>query len=249
MTIGAQMSQVINSNPALSRGFKMAGTGDDVYQADTMTLSGAVDKTIISMIVLLATAFLGWKVGLGGASGIAAIVGLVIGLIISFKPTSAPALTIPYAVLQGFFLGGISRLYNEQYDGIVLTAVGLTLSIFAVLLFIYKARLINVSRNFILAVAAGTAGVFLFYMISLVGGLFGWDAPLVNSNSGWGILFSVFVVVLASANLVVDFDFIENGAKGGAPKYMEWYGAFGLMVTVIWLYLELLRLLAKLRSR
>lgn len=247
---------LINSNPALSKGFERTPAQTipsglfegGSAKADVMTLGGTIDKIALSLITVVALAAVGWRFG-DGIFIITAIAALVVGLIVSFKPNLAPTLTLPYAALQGFTVGAISRYYNAQFDGIVLTAAGLTFAITAVLLFLYRTRVIRPSRNFILGVAAATAGVFLFYIVAFVASFFGVDMPLVGSNSNWGIAFSVFVVALASANLVVDFDFIEKGAEQGMPKYMEWYGAFGIMVTLVWLYLELLRLIAKLQSR
>lgn len=246
--------QLLRSNPALTRGFESASalrTGSPATGTDTgvMTIAGTVDKTVVSLVVLLAAAVLGWRVGFSGLAFGALLAAFVIAMVTSFRPHLSPKTVLPYALLEGFAVGGISRAYNDQFDGIVLTAAGLTFAILAALLALYRSRVIKVTRNFVLGVSAATIGVALFYGISLLMRAFGVDVPLVGSNSGWGIAFSVFVVVLASANLVVDFDFIERGAEQGLPKYMEWYGAFGLMVTLVWLYLELLRLLSKLQSR
>ena len=155
------------------------------------------------------------------------------------------------SLLQGLFLGGISYIFNQLYDGIVLQAVLLTGSILFSLLFAYKSGLIKATENFKLGVTAATGGIFIVYMISFVMSFFGSGLPIldINNSSLMSIGFSLFVVVIASLNLVLDFDFIEQGAEIGAPKYMEWYGAFGLLVTLIWLYIEILRLLAKLRGR
>ena len=158
---------------------------------------------------------------------------------------TAPA----YAILEGFVLGGVSAIFESQYPGIVVQAVSLTLFILLSLLFAYKSRLIKVTDNFRLGVVAATGGIALVYFASFVLGFFGIHIPMIHSNGLFGIGFSIFVVIIASMNLVLDFDFIEKGAASGAPKFMEWYAAFGLMVTLIWLYLEILRLLAKLRSR
>jgi uncharacterized YccA/Bax inhibitor family protein len=146
-------------------------------------------------------------------------------------------------------IGGVSTMFEAKFPGIVIQAAALTLGTCLALLLAYKSRLIQATENFKLGVVAATGGIALFYLITIVLGFFGIQIPLLYS-SGWvGIGFSLFVVVIAALNLVLDFDFIEQGAARGAPKYMEWYGAFGLMVTLIWLYLEMLRLLAKLRSR
>jgi uncharacterized YccA/Bax inhibitor family protein len=154
-----------------------------------------------------------------------------------------------YALLEGLFLGGISAIFEARYPGIVIQAVSLTFGTLLVLLVAYTSRVIRPSENFKLGIVAATGGIALIYMASFVLGLFGVSMPYIHDNGLIGIGFSLFVVVIAALNLVLDFDFIENGASQGAPKYMEWYGAFGLMVTLIWLYIEILRLLAKLRSR
>lgn len=249
---------LVNSNPALTKGFertpaqslpsRLAG-GEAVKDEGVMTISGTVDKTVVSLGLLIAAAAVGWRLADTGIWVAAFFVALVMSFVIAFKPTLAKPLTLVYAVVEGVFVGGISEMFNSQYEGVVLNAAGLTFAIMGVLLFLYRAKIIRPSRNFILGVTAATAGIAVFYLTTIVLGLFGVSMPLVNSNSLWGIGFSVLVVCLASANLVVDFDFIERGAEAGMPKYMEWYGAFGLMVTLVWLYLELLRLLSKLQSR
>ena len=164
-----------------------------------------------------------------------------------FSPVSVPI----YAALEGLALGGISFVFNEMYDGIVFQAVFLTLAILASLLLAYKSRLIKPTENFKLGITAATGGIFIVYMIGFVVNIFGGNLPILNINNSSmiSIGFSLFVVIIASLNLVLDFDFIEEGAERGAPKYMEWYGAFGLLVTLIWLYIEMLHLLAKLRGR
>ena len=176
---------------------------------------------------------------------------MIVAIVTIFKKQWSP-ITVPiYSLLQGLFLGGISYIFNQMYDGIVLQAVLLTGAILFSLLFAYKSGLIKATENFKLGVAAATGGIFIVYMISFVMSFFGSGLPIldINNSSLMSIGFSLFVVVIASLNLVLDFDFIEQGAEIGAPKYMEWYGAFGLLVTLIWLYIEILRLLAKLRGR
>ena len=160
--------------------------------------------------------------------------------------------TVPaYAALQGLALGGISAIYNHMYTGIVQQAIFLTFGIFAALLFAYKTKLISPSENFKLGIFAATGGIAIVYLVSFIMSFFGGGLSIMNpqNSSMISIGFSLFVVVIASLNLVLDFDFIEEGAERGLPKYMEWYGAFSLMVTLVWLYIEILRLLMKLRSR
>ena len=155
-----------------------------------------------------------------------------------------------YAIAQGFFLGGISGIFEAQYPGIVIQAVGLTLGTLTSLLFLYKTGIVKPTENFRLMVASATMGIGMLYFVSIIMNMFGSSGiGFIHSNGIFGIGFSLFVVGIAALNLVLDFDFIEQGSEVGAPKYMEWFGAFSLMVTLIWLYLEMLRLLAKLRSR
>ena len=180
----------------------------------------------------------------GGAIG-----GLVLGLVTSFKKEWSPVTAPLYALVEGFFLGSISAIYNAQFQGIVLQAVMLTFGIMFALLFAYRSGLIKATENFKLGVAAATGGIMLIYLATIVLRLFDINIPYIHESGLIGIGFSLFVVVIASLNLVLDFDFIESGVEAGAPKYMEWFGAFGLMVTLVWLYLELLRLLSKLQSR
>ncbi len=221
---------------------------------ETMTLQGTVNKTGISLLILLAAASFTWQqvtrsepvspllwLGLFG--------GLVVALMTCFKPAWAPVTTPLYAALEGLFLGGVSGLYELRYPGIVMNAVGLTFGCLAALLAAYSSGLIRPSENFKLGVVAATGGVAILYAVSMVLGFFGKSIPFIHGSGTIGIAFSVFVVALAAMNLVLDFDFIEDGARRGAPKYMEWYGAFGLLVTLVWLYLEILRLLSKLQNR
>jgi uncharacterized YccA/Bax inhibitor family protein len=180
---------------------------------------------------------------IGGAIG-----GFVLALVTAFKKEWSPVTAPLYALVEGFFLGSISAIYNAQFEGIVLQAVMLTFGTLFALLFAYRTGLIKATENFKLGVAAATGGIFLIYLATIVLGLFGIKIPYIHESGIIGIGFSLFVIVIAALNLVLDFDFIESGVEAGAPKYMEWYGAFGLMVTLVWLYIEFLRLLAKLRG-
>ena len=175
--------------------------------------------------------------------------GLAMAMVTIFKRQWAGLTAPAYALLQGLALGGISAMFELQYPGIVIQAVGLTFGTLAMLLLAYKTGLIKPTENFRLMIVAATGGIALLYLVSFVMGFFGSSVGFIHSNGLFGIGFSLFVVAIAALNLVLDFDFIEAGAEQGAPKYMEWYGAFSLMVTLVWLYLEILRLLAKLRSR
>ncbi len=239
-------------NPALSKktfyGLEAAG--------EPMTLNGAVNKSLTALLMCVASAVVGWNLLSSGTSSSlpllvmgAPILGFIVALVTIFKKTWAPVTTPIYVILEGLFLGVVSRLFEAEYGGIVMMAVSLTFGIFFCMLVIYKSGLIKVTENFKLAVTAATGGIALYYIVNLLVGIFtGNSLPLIWDSGTAGILFSVFVVGIAALNLVMDFDFIEQGAEARAPKYMEWYSAFGLMVTLIWLYLEILRLLAKARD-
>lgn len=242
-----------SGNPTLKENtFQRAG---HFSGQEAMTIQGTVNKSFITLAILLGTAFTAWTMFFNGQQNVlglgigGAVVGFVLALIISFKPTTAPILVPVYAACKGLFLGAISASYAYLYEGIVIQAAMLTMCIFAALLVAYRFRIIQATKNFRLGVFAATAGIMLVYLLSFVLGFFGITVPYLHDNSLIGIGISVFIVVIAALNLVLDFDFIESGAEQGAPKYMEWYGAFGLLVTLVWLYLEILRLLSKLASR
>ena len=232
--------------------------------ATTMTISGTVQKTFFLLVLAFGSACFTWSrtfavVEADPSSAIGsvapwvfggAIVGLIAALAICFKHTWAPILAPVYALAEGLFLGGVSAGFEAQYPGIVIQAVGGTFGNLACLLLAYQSGLIRATENFKLGIVAATGGIFLLYMVTFIAGLFGF--PLFSSLFGSGLIgigFSVIVVAIAALNLVLDFDFIEQGAERGAPKYLEWYGAFALMVTLVWLYLEILRLLSKLQDR
>ena len=235
--------------------------------SSTMTVPGTALKTGVLLALCFVPATLTWSkvtagmtaeataggtVGFGGAmpwifGGM--IVGLVFALITAFKPKAAPITAPLYAIAEGLFLGGISAAFEVRYPGIVIQAIGITFGVLASLLVMYSMGFIRATPKFRVGVMAATGGIMVVYIASWVLGFFGIHMPFIHSSGLFGIGFSLFVVVIASMNLVLDFDFIEKGAEAGAPKYMEWYGAFGLMVTLVWLYLEVLRLLAKLQSR
>jgi uncharacterized YccA/Bax inhibitor family protein len=175
--------------------------------------------------------------------------GLIVAMITIFKAEWSPITSPIYAILEGLAIGGISAMAEARFPGIVLQAVGLTFGTLFCLLFAYTSGMIKATENFKLGVVAATGGIFVVYMFTWILGFFGVQIPFIHGSGLVGIGFSLFVVIIAALNLVLDFDFIESGVKNGAPKYMEWYGAFGLMVTLIWLYIEILRLLTKIQSR
>lgn len=220
-----------------------------------MTIQGTVNRTLILLLLLLATFVFSWNLFLSNPESalllmlVGAIGGLIVALITIFVPKVSPFTAPLYALLEGLFVGAISAQYEVQYGGIVFQAVLLTIGVLLSLLLAYKSGFIKVTQNFRLGVVAATGGIFLVYLISFIGGFFGFEIPHLHEATPLGIAISVVIVIIAALNLVLDFDFIENAANKGVPKYYEWYGAFGLLVTLIWLYLEILRLLSKLRSR
>lgn len=249
-----------SGNPALKEStFLDLGSGAVVSRdGEAMSLNGTVNKTAILLLLTVLTAAFAWSQALTPAGELApgfgvyvwggAIGGFVIALVTVFKKAWSPVTAPMYALVEGFFLGAISAMYNHLYEGIVLQAVMLTFGTLFALLMAYRSGLIKATENFKLGVVAATGGIMLVYLASIVLRMFGMNIPLIHESGIVGIGFSLFVIVIAALNLVLDFDFIETGVEQGAPKYMEWYGAFGLMVTLIWLYLEFLRLLAKLRD-
>ena len=218
---------------------------------DVMTIKGTVDKTAISLLLMLFAGYFTFSEGSLVYIAIGGIGGFIVALVTISKKEWAP-ITVPlYAMLEGLMLGGVSYMYGQMYEGIVFNAIMLTISILICLLFAYRSGIIQATENFKLGVFAATGGIFLVYLVSFIASFFGAGFSFLDptNSSMFSIGVSLFVVVIASLNLVLDFDFIEEGAEKGAPKYMEWYGAFGLLVTLVWLYLEILRLLAKLNSR
>jgi len=250
-----------SGNPALKDStFLDLGSGAVVSRdAGAMSLNGTINKTGVLLLLTVMTAAFAWNQVQFDADGRAVgaglylwgglIGGFILALITIFKKTWAPVTAPLYALVEGFFLGAISATFNYMYEGIVIQAVMLTFGTLFALLFAYRSGFIKVTDNFRLGVVAATGGIMLVYLASIVMNMFGSGIPFIHESGLIGIGFSLFVIVIASLNLVLDFDFIETGVEQGAPKYMEWYGAFGLMVTLVWLYIEFLRLLSKLNSR
>jgi uncharacterized YccA/Bax inhibitor family protein len=248
-----------SGNPALNKNtFLDAASGAVVSHGDdVMTVNGTVNKTGLLLVLVVIGAMFSWS-KYAGPESIGALTPLIIGgalggfvlaMVTVFKKTWAPYTAPLYALAEGLFIGALSAIFDARYPGIVLQAVGLTFGIMAALLIAYRSGLIRPTEKFKLGIVAATGGVFLLYMANMVMGFFGHSMGFINGNSGMGIAFSAVVVVIAALNLILDFDMIEQGANARAPKYMEWYGAFALIVTLVWLYLELLRLLSKLQSR
>jgi uncharacterized YccA/Bax inhibitor family protein len=243
-------------NPVLKPG-TFSGYARPMELGEGMTIQGTVNKT--GFLLLLAFASSAWVWRMFYTSGDPSVVGpyvlagaiggLVVALVTVFKQTWAPITAPVYALLEGLVLGGVSAMFESLYHGIVLQAVGCTFGVLACMLLAYKSGLIRATEKFKVGVIAATGGIVLVYVASFVLGFFGVQIPGIFGNGPVGILFSLVVVGIAALNLVLDFDAIERGAAGGAPKFMEWFGAFALMVTLIWLYLEILRLLSKFQSR
>ena len=237
------------------------------FVRETMTVNGVISATATLFVLLLASATFGWlstgapeevqftdgTVGYQNTIPMLAWGGLIVGIgltfLLMFKPHLAKFIAPVYAIAEGFFVGAISRAYENIYDGLVVQAAGMTLAVFAVMLVLYRTGVIKVTERFRKIVVTATIGVMVFYGVSMLISLFGGSVSFLSSPSLLGIGFSVLVAGLAAFNLALDFDFIEKGSKQGLDKNFEWYAAFGLLVTIIWLYLELLRLLAKLRER
>lgn len=250
------MSLFKSSNPTLK---------DSVFEkvrydvsSEQMTVSGTLNKFGITLLLMVAAAAYTWKGFYEGANIIpylfgGIIVGLIAALVIIFKPTWSPYLVPVYALAEGLFLGGISAFFNDAFatkaPGIVMQAVGLTFGVVLAMFLLYRSGIIRATESFKKIVFVATAGIAVFYVIAFVLRFFSIQMPLIHDSTPMGIVFSLIVVAIAAMNLILDFDFIERGSEQGAPKYMEWYGAFGLMVTIVWLYLEILRLLAKLAER
>lgn len=255
------MALMKTSNPALGentfRGYSGGGYSNYIDAASRMTLSGTVNKTGILLILSAASAAWTWyRFMTSGDPGsvasllmLGAIGGLIFAMVTIFKKEWAPVTAPLYALLEGLVLGGISAVTNVRYPGIAIQAVGLTFGTLFVLLFLYSSRIIRVTQKFRLGVVAATGGIFVFYLVQMILGFFGVHLFALNGSGALGIGISLVICAVAALNLVLDFDFIERGANYGAPKYMEWYGAFGIMVTLIWLYMEILRLLTRTRSR
>jgi uncharacterized YccA/Bax inhibitor family protein len=257
------MALIKTSNPALGQNtfsdFARSQYGGNLVDASArMTLSGTVNKTGILLLCAVATAAWTWNsytqtrdpASVGGMLILGAFGGLIVAFVTTFKKTWSPVTAPLYALLEGLVLGGLSALFDQRYPGIAMEAVFLTFGTLFVMLLAYKSGLIKVTQKFRLGVIAATGGIMLFYFLTMLLGFFHISFFSSAFGSGpIGIAVSLFVVAIAALNLVLDFDFVEQGVAYGAPKYMEWYAAFGIMVTLVWLYLEILRLLAKMRSR
>ena len=250
-----------SSNPALNK--QLFENLNVTSGTEIMTLNGTINKTILSFLLLILGAFYTWSKFFSvvdpavGASLVypyligGGIAGFILGIVTIFKKEWSQYTVPVYAVLEGLFLGGISAIVEARFanQGLVLRAVTLTFGVFFIMLFLYRSNVIKVTQKFKLGIIAATGGIALVYLAGFIFSLFGVQFSFLYGNSMLSIGISLFVVVIAALNLVLDFDFIDRGSKANVPKFMEWYGAFGLMVTLVWLYLEILRLLSKIASR
>ena len=252
------MAQLMKtSNPALSGATFRTG---EAALGGSMTVSGTVNKTGILLLCCVATAAWTWNrffnappeeamQAMAPALVIGGVGGFIVAIVTIFKNEWAGITAPIYALLEGLVLGGISAMLEARYHGIAIQAVSLTFGTLLIMLLAYRSGLIKVTERLRLGIVAATGGIAVFYLLQFILGFFGVHFTAINGSSPIGIGFSLIVVAVAALNLVLDFDLIENGARLGAPKYMEWYGAFALMITLIWLYFEILRLLSKFRSR
>jgi uncharacterized YccA/Bax inhibitor family protein len=246
-----------SSNPALKDDTftKYAYTTD---RSEQMTVHGVITKTAIALLLVLLSAGYTWMKfyqsgGQTASISVLMLVGVVGGLILAIataiKNEWAPITTPFYALFEGLFIGGISAMLEASFPGIVIQAAGLTFGTLASMLFLYQTGIIKATEGFKMGIFAATGGIAIVYFITIILSFFGIQVPAIYGNGWIGIGFSLFVVAIAALNFIIDFDFIEQSANRGVPKYMEWYGAFALMVTLIWLYVEFLRLLSKLKER
>lgn len=238
-----------SSNPALTKNTfsNLETTGE------RMTLGGTINKSAMLLVLVIAGAMFSWGQAFRNPESaytlmlIGALGGLGVGILTIFNKRLSPYTAPAYGILEGLAVGAISAVYSSLYEGIVAQAVGLTFGVFALMLWAYSSRLIRVTGRLRMGIIVATGAIALLYIINIILMFFGTSIGFIHNGGPIGILFSLVVVGIAAFNLMLDFDFIEAGAAAGAPKYMEWYGAFGLTVTLVWLYLEILRLLSKLR--
>jgi uncharacterized YccA/Bax inhibitor family protein len=233
--------------------YRRAGFADT--PTSVMTLRGAIIKTAILVVNMMVTAGYAWSQFAAGGGTVAygwligaSIGGFLVALVTIFIPKVSPFTAPVYAALEGLVLGAISAVFEARYPGIAIQAVALSVGTLVMMLFLYGTGVIRATAKFKIGVVAATGAVCLVYLVDTVASFFGTRLPFIHESGMVGIGFSLVVVVIAALNLILDFDFIEQGVGRQAPKYMEWYGGFSLLVTLVWMYLEILRLLAKLRS-
>ncbi len=242
------------SNPAFA-GNTFTATGVAVGYGPTMTIAGTVNKAGILMLCVLATAMWTWNdyftngpAAVGGYIALGAFGGFIVAMVTTFKKEWSPITAPIYALLEGLFLGALSAMFEMRFPGIAIESVALTFGTCFCMLLAYRSGLIRPTQKFVMGIVAATGGIAIVYFASMLLGFFHVQIPGIFGSGPVGVLFSLAVVIVAALNLILDFSVIEEGAYRGAPKYMEWYSAFGLMVTLVWLYLEIIRLLSKLRD-
>ena len=250
-----------STNPFLSnKSFTAVSRKEEMHNASVidynqeMTLSGTINKTLILFLLLTAAAMVTWWMTFNGMNPMfptigGAIIGLILVFVAAFKPQYSGYLAPGYAFFEGLFIGGISAIFEVKYPGIVVQAVSATLVTFLVCLGLFKYKIVKVTEQFRSVVVAATLAIVTFYLISWLLSMFTSFMPVHHGNSMMSIGISVFVIIVAALNLFLDFDSIEQGVQRKMPQYMEWFGAMGLMITLVWLYIEFLRLLSKLNSR
>lgn len=254
------MAILKSGNPTLSSKIFDKSLQMEAQAQGTMSVRGAINKFGFLMLMVIAGAAYTWHLfdqlkqdTMTTLMIVGAIGGLISALVISFKPRLAPYLAPAYGILEGFLIGGLSAILNaafaDKFPGLIMQAVGLTFGVAISMFLLYNFRIINATQRFKSVIYTATLGIGIFYLITIVLRLFGVQVSFMYDSSWLSIGISLFVVAIAALNLIMDFDMIEKGAEMGAPRYMEWYGAFGLMVTLVWLYIEILRLLSKLSSR
>jgi uncharacterized YccA/Bax inhibitor family protein len=242
-----------STNPALSQKRFASVDFTATDSAEVMTVNGALNKTFILFALLIASSVLSWNTVVSGTASSSLLIfsvigGLVLAFATIFKPQWAPYTAPAYALVEGVLVGAVSAMYAKFYDGIVFTAVGLTLSVLFLMLVLYKTGVLKATPKFKKGVIIATGGVFFFYILNMIFSLFGGGISLFNLGIV-GVLIQLVIVGVASMNLILDFDSVEKGAEQGMPKFMEWYSGFGIMITLVWLYFEMLRLVALLSGR
>lgn len=247
-----------SGNPTLNE--KTFGKTLPSYDGDAMAMTekGTLNKFGLLLLLVLASASFTWKAAAEGRNILpwiiaSAIGGLIVAIVVAFRPQWSSFLAPVYALVEGVFVGGISAYYNDAFKeiapNIIMQAVGLTFGVVIAMFGLFRFGIIKATARFKAILFTATAGIAIFYLLAFGLSFLNIQMPLIHESTGWGILFSLVVVAIAALNLILDFDMIEKGVAMGAPKYMEWYGAFALLVTIVWLYIEILRLLSKLARR
>jgi uncharacterized YccA/Bax inhibitor family protein len=230
------------SNPLLKRAASFSGV-----EEGTMNLNGTVNKAGILLLICIATGAVSWATPElhGPVIALPIIGGFIASLVAIFFPATSPWLAPLYAAMEGLALGALSQMFNAKYPGIAANAVILSFSVLALFLVLYATRIVKVTQGMRVAVIAATGAIVVVYLIDIVLGLFGVHVPFINDSGPAGILVSLVICGIAAFNFFLDFDSIEACINAGAPKYMEWYSGMALLITLVWLYLEILRLLSK----